>query len=278
MVSTKGGGLSQPSSSPLSGFRSEADMLAPIAASARLFLSRHRRQRGFDVFYELPVGHGIADVVIVQFDHDILNRRYEAGVGPVEDYLAVQALLALQHAPSSTTSELAGALRISVDHLRRAILPRLAEIGWITRAGTRSWALRIPFQSLARGILAIEAKRRAWQSAASQARRYLRFANQVFVVLDAATLPARAADAQASPTGIGMATVEAGSTRVQLLRAPPWRRPLSQAEFALCAERAWMLAMRGQRSGPLEPVFGVQRLATAAPDPRLPSAEAGCCQ
>jgi mannose-6-phosphate isomerase-like protein (cupin superfamily) len=49
------------------GFASEADMLVPVTASARLFLSRHRRQREFNVFYELQVGHVTSGRLTVRY-------------------------------------------------------------------------------------------------------------------------------------------------------------------------------------------------------------------
>jgi len=258
------------------GFASEADMLVPVTAGARLFLSRHRRQREFKVFYELPVGHGVADVVIVQFDDGVLQQRLAVGVGPVEDHLAVRVLTFL-HAAPLTLGELALAVRASTEHLRRAILPRLSEDGWVVRGRSGIWGLEVPYAPVARTIVALELKRRDWRLALGQARRYARFANQTYAVVDAAML----GDASTWPDeigdgNIGLATVDAQTSRVRILASPQWQAPLSPAEFALGAERAWSLAMQGQRSGPVRHVFGVQRTATATLDPRLPSAWAGC--
>ena len=253
-------------------------MLAPITASARKFLSRHRRQRQFEVFYELQVGHGVADLVVVQFDHAALRMRLEAGLGPIDEHLAVRTLIALQQVRSSSLVDLARMLGVSPGHLRRVTVAKLLEAGWIEKAAAHVRARSVPYRPLATGIVAVEVKRRDWQSAVSQARRYLRFANQTFVTLDAAVVPERAARDGAGDDDIGMAVVDSKAAQVRLLRTPPWRMPLSPAEFALCAERAWALALGGRRSGPLGHVFGVQRLATATPDPRLAGAGVGCSQ
>jgi hypothetical protein len=247
-------------------------MLAPISANAGMFLTPARRRSGFQVFYELIVGHGIADVVVIQFDERAVQERLRDDQGPVEDHLQMRTLLAVQTRPRRI-ADLAEGLRVSPDYLRRAVLPRLVEGGWVSRSDSQEWALTTPFRPVARAIIAIEAKRRDWPRGLSQARRYRSFANQTYVVLDAVGTQSLLNKRQLLDDTVGFALVDAGSHRLRMVTRPPWRSPLSRAEFALAGERAWSLALQGRRSGPLGHVFGQQWRATAIPDPRLVGAE-----
>jgi hypothetical protein len=249
-------------------------MLAPISANAGMFLSPARRRSGFEVFYELLVGHGIADVVVIQFDEQAMQERLRGDHGPVEDHLQVRTLAAVQAEPRPV-NDLAQGLRISSDYLRRSVLPRLVEAGWIVRSDSGEWAPATPFRPVVRAIIAIEAKRRDWPRGLSQARRYRWFANQTYVVLDAAGTESLLTKRQQLDDSVGVALVDAGSHRLHMLTRPPWRSPLSRAEFALAGERAWSMALQGRRSGPVGHVFGHDRRATAMPDPRLAGAEDG---
>jgi hypothetical protein len=243
-------------------------MLGAIAQSPAALVGRRRADRSPDVFFEVWAASGTPDIVFVEFDQLELDRRGELGLAAVTGYSEVAILVALRAAPL-TVWELADRVSMTPAHLRRTILPSLAERSWVIQSTDRRWRTPEPLLPVARWILAIEAKRRDWARALAQADRYRRFANRAVVVVDAA-MSTESALGRVRPQGeIGLAVVARDSGRVTPLLLPPWRPPRSRLEFTLVAEQVLSMREAGARSGPILPVFGRVLTATTGPDPRL---------
>lgn len=254
-----------------SPFPTEADMLAPISKHVAAVVGRRRAGREPSVLFEFSVLDGVADLVALELDHQLMRQRDQLGLLPVVDQTCVRALVALRDGPESA-SALALKTGVSRPVLSRSVLPRLAAAGWVHRESRHLWRGRC-YEPLARWIVAIEVKRRDWRHAVWQARRYRRFANRSVAVLDASVDLHGATRAISSQTQVGLAALNQRG-RVEALHLPPWAAPYSQVEFALAGERAWAMVLEDRRSGPIPLVFGRLNSTIRGDDPRSPSGSA----
>jgi len=243
-------------------------MLGAIAESASAFVGRRRAARNPQVYFEFWAAEGTPDLVFFEFDAAELAHREEVGLGPVTGYSDVMVLAALRARPLGI-SELASQVMMSPAHLRRTVLPGLAQRSWVVQAVDRRWMSPIPIRPLASWIAAIEAKRRDWKRALAQADRYRRFANRVVVVLDAAAAVQPALVQATSDGRVGVATLSAATGRIRPLLLPAWKPARISAEFILAGEQAYSMRRAGVHSGVVLPVFGRTLTAQDRPDPRL---------
>lgn len=248
-------------------FLAEADMLGAIARAPAALAGRRRASRNPQVLFEFFGAAGTPDVVFLEFDEDELERREELGLVPVLNYNAIAVLIALSAGPLGVRA-LSEAVGMTSAHLRRAILPDLEARTWLDHSG-REWRCREPIQPLARWIVAVEAKRRDWRRALAQAERYRSFANRAVVVLDAAANLRPARELAESQTGVGLASLDARSGRIEPLLLPRWQRAGSERDYVWAGEQAYHMRRLGALSGPVLPVFGRTLLATNGSDPRL---------
>jgi hypothetical protein len=242
-------------------------MLASIARSPSALVGRRRGSRGPAVFFEVWAASGTPDLVMLEFDPTQIERRATLGLGAVTGYSEVAVLEALRRGPL-TISELGARVAMTPAHLRRTILPALSARSWVVQSTDRRWSTPEPLAPVARWIVAVEAKRRDWARALSQADRYRRFANRSVVVMDAAVAADRALARAQADGEVGLAVLARECERLTPLFLPPWRRPRSEFEFTLMGEQALSMQEVGIRSGPVLPVFG-RLLVASGPDPRL---------
>lgn len=236
-------------------FRWEQDMLPPL----RLALKSDKLcDKSAYVFSEVASVSGVPDLISVCFDEDEIERRLTAGLGPVEDFAQVRTLLALGEG-GATIPQLADAAQASQSYMRQAIVPRLKDAGWIETiliAGSRAIIPRCTFRPVARKIVAIEAKRSAWQRALNQAIRHSASSDESFIALDRTrATTALSQHAEISKLGVGILTVCSRSGCVALTSRPVKRTPVSSRR-AVLGERALKLRLGGSTEGPSYPVFG----------------------
>lgn len=245
-------------------------MLRPIAARSREFVPPRFRRKRLEVFYEVYVAAGIVDVLVALLDSRELRRRERFGLSPIAEYASAAVLNVLTDR-SMTTADISTITSISRDHLHRYVLPRLVEGGYIHRRSD-CWEAVRSIRPVVSGLVAIEVKRTAFVRAVSQALRYRRFANAVFVVMPD-SVASRTPQRHHTVQRVGLAFLKPGTGELSIVRKPKWRRPLSEAEFFLAGERIWTLMLAGARSGPVAEVFGSLHLASEGSDPRVASAE-----
>jgi hypothetical protein len=250
-------------------FRAEADMLAPLAASAATFAKRAC------VLFEVPCTAGIPDIVLLELDGKAVAER--VGTEPLTEPVDVRLVLAMAaiRDPTSrswTVDDLASGAGVSAAHLRRLILPRLIETGHVV-AGEGGWSPAYRFRSLARRIVTIEAKLRDWRGGVAQASRHTAVADAAWVAIDARSAGTAANHPEWFTTyGIGLVAVSSSGTVEPLITPGPSRT--RQPGRELLAERAAALHLSGQVSGPLPRVFGQTLIASTGVDPRLTGAGA----
>lgn len=256
-----------------SRFRVEADMLAPLAASAGLLAPSSSL-----VLFEVACAAGVPDVVLMDLDRGELSRR--GGAGPVTDPVGVRVLVAMatKRPPAWSDcwspAELALLAGVSERHLRRTVLPRLRAAGHVVAATCGLWAPAYPYRSLARRLVTVEAKLRNWRGGVAQASRHAAVADAAWVALDARSVGSALAGPEwFSAYGVGLASVSSCGL-VELLIAPGASRS-RQPGRELLAERAAELHLSGQVSGPLPSVFGQELVASTGVDPRRLGAVAG---
>lgn len=249
-------------------FEREADMVAPIAAVA------HRLAAGLPgagsaashVLFEVPAVAGIPDVLRVAFNPAELRRRTGLGLAPVLDLVALRLLISVERGPLALNDAARGA-GVTSGHLRRTVIPGLVNDGWLEPLAGRGdqtvVTSRFQHRSLVRSLITVEAKRRDWRSAISQARRHQACADRVYIAIDAATpgrLPELADDLARG--GVGLIVVDASVTRAREVTRPAPGSP-REDERRLVGERAWSLVLEGRSTWDTFRVFG-QDLTTAS--------------
>jgi hypothetical protein len=250
-------------------FGAEADMLAPLALVASKLATNPL------VLFEIPCSAGVPDMVLLELDKAAMTKRN--GAEPLTEPIDVRVMLAMASVRSPLKrfwdiDELASAVGASAAHLRRTVLPRLAETSHITVDGTR-WAPAYKFRSLARRLVTIEAKLRDWRGGVAQASRHTAVADAAWVALDARTVATAANHPEWFSTyGVGLLSVSS-SGEVDPLISPARTCP-RQPDRELLAERAVALHVSGKVSGPLPMVFGNVLVASRGADPRLVGAGA----
>lgn len=247
------------------GFRVEADMLAPLAAAAEHFLANSQ------VLFEVPCTAGVPDLVLLALDERAVADR--VGTAQLTEPIDVRVMLAMQGSPALpwTAQAIAEAVRVTPDHLRRTVLPRLLDGGHLKQTDG-GWASAYAFRSLARSLVTIEAKIKDWRGGLAQATRHTTVADQAWLVVDAhRSRPAVAHADWFSTYGVGLASLSTDGTLSTLI-LPNVNRS-RQPHRELLVERAVRLHLAGAVSGPLPRVFGAVPVATGA-DPRLAGASA----
>lgn len=239
-------------------------MLQPLAAYAE------RLARGATVMFEVPSSAGVPDVVLLVLDEEVCKER--AARAPIVEPVDLRIMISVSSARGGlercwSESELADRARVSQAHLRRSVLPRLADGGHFATAG-RGWRLVHRYRSLARRVVTVEAKLRDWRGAVGQAARHAAVADRAWVALDSATIaPARNHETWFTTYGVGLLSVSSGGS-VKKLITPAGRRT-RQAGRELLVERSVALLREGRTSGDIPLVFGERLLASRGADPRL---------
>ena len=258
---------------PVGRFAREADMLPPLVRARRLVLGG--RVDG-DVYFEVQTLRGVADLLVVVPNVDVLAQRWSLGLRPVVDGARVSVLKALTRLGALEGSVVGGVsataisehVGISGGHVRGVIMPGLADDGWVVQTAN-TWRAVVPYEQPMRRIVAVEVKRDKWRQALSQASHHTSFADATYVALDAA----RAIDLAglAEPfrlAGVGLVTVRRGAEpEVQRSLPASQRRPRGLPR-AVVAERVAALLASGVRSGPVLHVFGKHLTTSSGEDPR----------
>lgn len=232
------------------GFRWEADMLHAVAA--------HLRACGFDdAFYDVETLAGVPDVVGVKWDGDALEDRRARGLGPLSEASHIRVLLSLSTGDMDAAA-LASTTRISIGHLRRVILPRLMELGWVKSVDGR-YRSQAMLNELSTAVTTVEAKLADWRRALVQARRHMASADRCCLALDAAYVhrvePHLAALHEA---GLGVMSVDSFDDAVVAILPAPVHGRASRVQRQFVQERCWALRLAGQQRGWTGHVFGRQ--------------------
>ncbi|CAH0172964.1 hypothetical protein [Microbacterium sp. Bi128] len=238
------------------GFRYEADLVSVLRGALPRLAFRHEKLSTVEVFSEVPAVHGVPDLAGVRFDFNRIADRDAAGVRPLSTDTEVRAVLAI--GAGATAADIAARAKLSPDYVRRAVLPLLSDLGWITRTVAGGVQLRPEARWVGRRVVTVEAKLRDWRKALAQARRQQLSADAAYIALDSGTLSGiRDHLAQIARGGIGVMAVDAELQRARVLVRPArvfdTRR---HAGRALLAERSLEMMLRGTREGQIYPVFG----------------------
>lgn len=238
------------------GFRYEADLVSVLRDDLPRLAFRHEQFSPVEVFREVPAVHGVPDLAGLRFDFDRIAARDAAGVRPLSTATEVRAILAI--GPEATAADIAARAKLSPDYVRRAVLPLLSDLGWVTRTVAGSVRVRPEARWVGRRVVTVEAKLRDWRKALAQARRQQLSADAAYIALDSGALSGiRDHLAEVARGGIGVIAVDAEHKRARVLARPARvSDPRRNAGRALLAERSLEMMLRGTREGQIYPVFG----------------------
>lgn len=226
-------------SQPASTFRFEQDMIQPVVEVLRGIAT------GPDwcVFTECTGPTGVADIVLARINPDVVARRVQQPVPPILDPIMAETLFVVSRYGPQDISSLAKRIGCSPGHLRKRGIRPLRQRGLLALKDGRLSACT-EFPQAFDLIVAVEVKRSHWQRGLYQARRYLRFADKVFLALDSAyrhRVDTYTKDILAQR--IGLVFADAAGTNAAVATDPGWNEPLSELDRAVMNERLLVAAL-----------------------------------
>lgn len=205
--------------------------------------------------------HGIADLVAVQFDADVLRARSEAGLLAVPDLTSLRAIEACRRAPRSA-SALAAALGLTLSGVRRAV--QVAhDSGALDVTGDNRYRANPAWSRCVRRLVAVELKRSDWQRSAAQLWAYKEWASATWLVLG--QRPPLTAVEVLRDTGAGLAYLDINAEMRVVLR-PKTSRRIAGIASVWAGEQALSQAIAAGKNL-TDPV--TVRRATARPEDEL---------
>lgn len=144
------------------------------------------------------------------------------------------------------------------DYIRRAVLPLLERLNWVTQTNS-TVTLNPPARFVGRRVVTVEAKLKDRGRAYNQAQNQQRSADAAYIALDATKTTAVKPHLDGiAERGIGVIEVDATTGRHRVLARPHPNVPKTATLVGrtLIAERCLDLALRGERAGQVAPVFG----------------------
>ncbi|QYH34740.1 hypothetical protein [Salinibacterium sp. M195] len=236
-------------------------MIAPLRAAIPRLAFGHRTESNVHVFSEVPAVHGVPDLTAIRFDWDAVSTRRSANVRPLSTDTEVRAVIALGDSLLSQ-SDLARAINVTPEYVRRGVVPLLVERGWFTIDSSGLVSRTPESRWIARRVVTVEAKLRDWHRAIGQARRQQLSSDAAFVALE--TRSARNIQDELSiiaAGGIGVIAVDPRTQRAKVLARPRYfSKKRSLAGRMLIAERCLEMWERGEVEGQIYPVFGWRNL------------------
>lgn len=220
----------------ISAFKKESDMTPYVLTLAgRLF----KKSTHYYAFAECVATPGIADIIFVTFNYKNIANRLQAGLGPITQISYTKVLAVLNKSKPRSFDYLVRTTGYSKSYLKKTI-NSLIEKGYIFSVNS-NYLLNSVFNEVTNDIIAIEMKRETWIKGLYQARRYLRFANRVFLALDDTfshrILPYTEEIINQS---IGLLLVNLHENQVKIVCSPQKRKPKSLSDRLLVSERLWL--------------------------------------
>lgn len=223
---------------------------------------------------EVPAAQGIADIVGVRFDQDVMRHRMESGIGPITSPLKVRVLHSLRKDRAVRISTLAQRLHTSPTALTRSTLRPLAELGLVELNATTVSSTGV-WRPIAAHVTAVELKLTKWRSALRQADNFAYSADRAWLVLDASRSAAAVREkALIQSLGVGLAVIRT-TGELQVIVRPKGRRPERWLR-SLMAEQVWAAAIAD-----MAPVFDGDGLHQGTPPIEVTSgrnASGGSCR
>ena len=144
------------------------------------------RESGYLARTEINSGYGIADVVAIRVDKNrsLLRLKHQQTESlPNENHFRVLALICDEGGSEATTlDELLGKLNICKSYTR-VILENLCNLGFVKHAADGAYVKINGWGPLSDDVVAIESKLTNWRRGISQAWRYKKFADEVYLAM-----------------------------------------------------------------------------------------------
>ena len=225
----------------------ESDMIQPIVRLGKELAG----SGGTDIFaFTECVGNpGVADVVFVEFDLEAIEMRHRHGIPPLTSTVEMRVMYSLERDTPRDLDAIAAISGFSAGYIRSKVIKPLVEVGAIIKRDS-GYTRSEFFAPVASWIIGVEAKLANWTRGLYQARRYLRFSDQVYLAVDKAVSKRVIPHSQTMrKQGVGLILVDSETDCAQIISKPKTKGPLSSADHALVGERLWFVA-KNQNSCP----------------------------
>ncbi len=239
-------------------FKTEESMMDPVASFAA---TRWGPESGtWVVLREPQTETSIPDIVVARVDVDALQQRSNNGHLRPLNRSELLVLRALARTRPATLAKVAHDSHLAKDSAAR-VLRKLSREDRVTHTRSGSWTRTSTMPQIVTHAVSVEVKRCDWRRALFQARSYRSFANEAYVVFDAAFEQRflRHCDLYRQ-YGVGLMSIDALALEVVDLLAASKRRPRDPLAASLFGEKA------------LGALLGLESRST--PQTRLPSASA----
>lgn len=195
-------------------FEREHELVATLAGEHRRLWPAAKMRR---VKAERGYGRGVADLVILDFDADVLNARLEAGLVPVNVSRAY-LVGALRAAGSVTRDEVGRLDREVSERTNRRVIQTLESTGHVVEVNGLLCLHPSMRPALGR-LVAIEAKLSDWRGGLLQASRYRAFADQTYLALPERAASRLVGEDSDVAQALGVGVISVGSRSRILLAA-----------------------------------------------------------
>ncbi|WP_419783600.1 hypothetical protein [Maridesulfovibrio sp.] len=198
----------------------EGDQLEQFVSSAE----------SYEVFTEVGLGHGVADIVVTEIERKICDRKKRL------DSFQVMLMRIISSNNGLTLAEIAIKTRAAKKRINDA-LAGLEDEGFI-RLFEDNYFLAREYEKVAKKSIAIEAKLKNWKRALKQAYRYKWFSELSYVCLPSSNIgPAKTNIDEFKRLEVGLVSYD-DDNKFDFIYTPPPAQPFDADMTVLLSEHA----------------------------------------
>lgn len=184
----------------------------------------------YEVFTEVGLGHGIADIVVTEIEKKSCNRKKQL------DSFQVMLMRLISSNAGVTLTEILNKTRAAKRKVNDA-LSGLEDEGFIRLSDDRI-SLAREYEKVAKNSIAIEAKLKNWKRALKQAYRYKWFSELSYVCLPSSNIgPAKTHIEEFKKLEVGLVSYD-DDNKFDFIYTPPPAQPFDEDMTVMLSEHA----------------------------------------
>jgi hypothetical protein len=161
----------------------ESALIPLIREFGKDYFGRRFHIPDLDSEIEINSGFGIADVVFFKFDSEIIEKRKDRSIQPIQSERVLKTLLLLRNRKKVSLTYLSHALPFSSSELKYKVLPILERQNLLSKISPDCYEIVFQYEIGLRQSIAIEAKIKDWQRGLYQAYRYKWFSEVSYLAI-----------------------------------------------------------------------------------------------